>query len=490
MDPGEALEEFWSGFEATSDDHSIAAFDRWVQEALSGAGAQESIVGGRATLAKEGDGRKLTLDGPGFSGRAELSVRPRRWPVADFALAAEDLSCVLCHVHIDGARGPARAFSSATPTDHHGKRVSITGGLVANSGALLFDDPAVDLQALRLASGTLEGPMGRVVAIGDEDPHQHSTRPDAPVSLRNSVRGHLELIGHRADPIEVRGNLIVEGDLLLRGVFVGDGVLFVDGNVFLPDGLEGLDGSTLTLVAMGSVLVGDVLRPRYDESLATTGDPEGSFGFLAESLARFNSTRAERPPLGWMPGQPAYRLVGSRATGDWYDPALERLTAPAQPAGPGLLANGMPWFNPRTLRESAGTVGGLTLDATVVTPSAFIAVASGLRTSPASPTDDPGRFEAGSVPPGAMLVRGSIAASHAAIHAPAGLRIIDAVVPRSMLGAAFGGGIEAVLESITAEGSDIQTLGKDAVIQAVSVLPEGHRARLRAPIETRADPGR
>lgn len=502
IDPGEVLTEFWRSFEGGEENHSIAAFDRWVEGTWNDSGARASLVRDRASVGKDGDGRKLTLDGPGFSGRAELIVRPRRWPVAEFALAAEDLSCVLCHVHIDGTRGPARAFSGVEPADHQGKRLSITGGLVVESHAPLFNDPAVDLGSLRLASGTLEGPQGRVVALGAEEPLRASVggeRPlpkqdpvplQGPVSFEDTVNGHLELVGNDARPIKIRGNLVIEGDLLLRGAFSGDGVLFVDGSVFLPDGIEALEGSKLTLVAMGGVLVGDVLRPRYDESLAVTGDPEGSLGFLIESLARFNFARGKRQPLGWMPGQAGFRLAGSRATGDWYDPALERLKPAAFAVGPALLANGAPWFDPGLLREPIGTARGLTLDATVVTPSVFIGVASGLRILQASDTDNPSRIEAGAVAPGAMLVRGSIAASHAAIHAPAGLRIIDAVVPRSLLSVAFGGGVEAVLESISAEGSYVRSLGNGAVIQGASVLPERPRARLRSPGEPRADPGR
>ncbi len=426
----------------------------------------------------------MTLDGPGFAGRGELFVKPRRWAATEYALAAEDLSCVLCHVHIDGALAPASAWSSVQPAAHQGKQVSITGGLVTGSRDALFDDPSVNLRALRRASGSLEAPRGRIVSPEGVQGDGSSIR------LVDKVGGHVELVGSEAHPIRIEGNLVIEGDLVLRGAYRGEGMLFVDGNIYLPSGIRALDQGSLTLVALGSVLVGDVLRPRYDESLAVTGGPDGSFGFLLECLARFNHTRGGRSPLGWSPGQPAYRLQGPRASGDWYDPALEPLSAQAMPVGPALLGNGEPWIDFESLREPMGTTRGLTLDASILAQVAFVAVASGLRTIHERPGSNPSRIAAGAVPPGAMLVRGSIAASHAAIHAPSGLRMIDFLVPRAMLSEAFSGGIEAVIESITGEGSTLRSMGTGTVIPGVSVMQRGPRARLRAPSETRPAPGR
>ena len=405
------LESIWDEFAATGPLGSadLVAFKTWLEED-AGAQVRLSIAPNEQwSIERTNDRVALRLglerDAPPGRRAPALVVRVQPWAGARFALAAEDLSCVLCHTRVAGD-----VFSRTAHRASPDEAIDVEGERIHGSPEPLFhrassansDGRQVDFAAIVRSGGRLSSLM---TSTGD---------------------GVIDVVGEDAQPFSIHGDVSLDGDVVLHGPYVGSGRLFVDGNVFIPRDLRAEAGGRLVVVASGSVLVGDVLRPRSGESVAVTGDASGSFSFVVESLARWNGWRLENEltPLALFPDQAAWILDGTDVTGDWFDPKLVRAPGIVEPV---LGSRVLPTRFPRHHRSDH-----LTIEATIVAQEALIAVA-------------PSTSEFGSA--GSISIAGAVIATHAAIHAPAGLEVLDDPLARRGLAAAGEGGLVATVVS-------------------------------------------
>lgn len=450
-DPAVALELLWTVFAAIHPPEraTLQDFDVWIEEARRHPVRLGDVARGRWRVDGGGRQRTLSLRGTGFQGEAALVIEERSWAGADHALVASDLSCVLCHGEVRGDGAPAAVLAARRHRSRPDEDVVIDGELVLDAGAVLPGDPLVDLDALRAGRGRLESAAGWRASPRRGGPPTLQPAELEPLTLEDEVLGPVVLVGTETDPIGLEGNVVVDGDLLLDGSIHGGGTIFVDGNLFIPSRLtrEG-EGPVPLIVVSGHVLAGDVLRPRQGMTLPVTGDASGSFGFLCEALARFNGR--DGAAFSLLDGQPAVALPRGGTTGDWFDPRLTEVDGAAERVGPASCPDGGPWLALELLRRTPeGELlsvrrEGLAIDATLVVTGAFVAVAPGLEVSGRdAPDEDSINGEVPLAPPGSVRIHGSLAARHAAVHAPAGLRILDRAVDRGRLSSLHSGGLRA-----------------------------------------------
>lgn len=428
-EPGAVLESVWRRFGAECDVRTASLGDLWAW--LERGGARDLVPSGgpsRRIWVERQDGAVrlgLTADGSRHAEPWRLEVGRARWTGLDATLAASDLDCVLCHARIEG--GPDARVVSRRPFEPGlGADVRFEGAFVAEPDGQPVPDLLGALERAPLAPGTVDAEQGAVGVIARRADGELAL---STVRLSGTVQGPVVLRGTRDAPVRVRGDVVIEGDLVLSGSIVGDGCLWVIGNVHVPGDVHHEGAGSLRLLVRGNVLVGEVGRPRRGEALAVTGEPAGSFSFLVEALARFNGAlETDEPtqaPFTVLAGQVAAVLPrGARSTGGWRDRDLElvdygrsRAVGPlptARREAPMTEALGVP------LGRSAG---GTRVDAVVVVHGAFVAVASGIDTWRDAGEVALDRWDG--VPPGALLLEGALVATHAAIHAPAGVRIVD-----------------------------------------------------------------
>ena len=405
------LEQIWDAFAAseTPSTTDLIAFETWLEED-AGADARLRMAPVEQWSVERTNDRvalRLGLEhaAPPGADAPSLVVRVQPWAGARYALAAEDLSCVLCHTRVVGD-----VFSRSAHSSSPDEAIDIEGERIHGSVEPLFHsssrgtsgDNGVDFAAVVRSGGTLHGLPKR------------------------AGEGAVEVTGAGDEPFSIHGDVTLEGDVVLHGRFVGEGRLFVDGDVYVPRDLRSNGDGRLVVVASGSVLVGDVLRPRSGESVAVTGDASGSFSFTIETLARWNGWRVmnDLAPLTLFPDQAAWMLDGSHVTGDWFDPSLERAPGVVESV---LGSRALATRFPRSFQSDH-----LTVEATIVARGALIAVA---------PSNRP--FG----PAGSISFGGALVATHAAIHAPSGLEILDDPQARRGLAAAGEGGLVATIQS-------------------------------------------
>lgn len=446
----ESLQSLWDSFSEAHDPAraTLQDFDVWLEEALEAPGsAERAALPAEIEVEGRGSVRTVTVSGASAPDGPSLMVEERSWAAADHVLAVGHLGCVLCHGEVQGDDGPARVFSAEPHAPRSDEDVALDGAISSDPGTVFLGDPRLDLTQLRLGRGRLRASVGWRAAPRAPRPAPGALEPQ---ELRDEVLGPVLMVGTDEDPIRLEGSVTIEGDLCLVGVVQGAGALYVTGNLFLPVGIRRSDdeGPVPLLVVEGSVLAGDVLRPRQGMSVPVTGDPEGSFGFLPEVLARFNGRAGARFVL--LEGQAAHSLPAGGTTGDWFDPRLAEHEGPGAAVGPSLTAEGQPWFELGFLRRTfdgeplSQLDRGLRLDGTFVVEGAFVAVATGLEAEPGDAGRD--EQEGDGPPPGSVLMHGSLAARHAAVHAPAGVSLLDRASDRARLTHLFAGGLHARLE--------------------------------------------
>lgn len=409
------LQGFWTEYAQAENPEPVdlAAFTTWLVED-DGAARRLEIAPEIQWSIERHDDRTLVRLGlehgaPPGADAAALVVREQPWSGARFALAAEDLSCVLCHTSVDGD-----VFSRTAHEATLDETIDVEGERVHGSSEPLFlTRPQDGASARRIDFARVMHVGGQLQGLGD-----------APPGRAREVRGE------GARPFSIDGDVSLDGDVVLVGPYAGRGRLFVDGNVFVPYDLVSDEGGSLVVVATGSVLFGDVLRPRAGEAIEVTGDASGSFSFSVEALARWNGWRIERglEPLALFPDQSAWELKGTRATGDWFDPALARVLGDARHV---LVSRETSSRFPRELGSDH-----LVIEATLVAQNALIGVAPTSRAFGSA---------------GSISIAGAVIATHAAIHAPRGLEILDDPVARRGLAAAGVGGLVATVTTSLAD---------------------------------------
>ncbi|MEM6674365.1 MAG: hypothetical protein AAF726_16080 [Planctomycetota bacterium] len=434
--PGATLEGVWRRFGSVYDVRTASLDDLWAWLERGGVRDPVSPDDPSQHLWVERGAGVVRLGLSSRGGESEerwrLEVGRARWTGLDATLAASDLDCVLCHASIESG-SEARVVSRRPFEPGLGADVRLDGAFVVEPDGQAVPDLLRALERAPRTPGVVEAEHGAVGAIerlqqvGDGRALALSS-----VRLSGNEQGPVVLRGTHDAPIRVKGDVVVEGDLVLSGHVVGDGCLWVIGNVHVPGDVHHEGAGSLRLLVRGNVLVGEVGRPRRGEALSVTGAPDGSFSFLVEALARFNGALAiddpTQPPFTVLPGQVAAVLPrGARSTDGWRDRDLELVDyGRTRAVGPLPSAiEGAPMSAAADLplgRADAGT----RLDAVVVVHGAFVAVASGIDTwrdagAAVGLSDDAGV----AVPPASFLLRGALVATHAAIHAPAGVRIVD-----------------------------------------------------------------
>lgn len=155
------------------------------------------------------------------------------------------------------------------------------------------------------------------------------TTGNTPDGLASGLTANVILTGTAENPIILSGDVAIQGDLVINGYIQGEGTLHVSGNVYVPAGLQYLDGvnaetgertfgvgpdgheNSLALTAGGNILVGDYLKPRSGDDPAqfdiVTGNPGGQWNFALAELALFN--RGE-----WAKAQPILPGYGEDPT--------------------------------------------------------------------------------------------------------------------------------------------------------------------------------
>jgi len=448
--PSVKLESVWRHFEAEHDVHSASIDDLlgWLEGERGLEVMDDLDVRDRWRIERSGDEVRIGLmesEAPAESADWQLEVRRAPWSGVDATLAASDLACVLCHVHVEGER-PVRVLS-ATPFEQGvGADVHVAGTFEAAPNRLLAPDLVGALDTASFDPGFVASSIG---GAGITAAAAVAGTAFESVHIDGEATGPVVLFGAPDQPIRISGDCVINGDLVLSGSIVGDGSLRVFGNVFIPGDLTHSGTGGLRLLVRGSVLVGEVHRPRRGEALPVTGGVDGSFGFLVESLARFNGSIASGAVPGALfsvrPQQPAPVLrAGARSIGSWRDPSLDLIAdQPTRAVGPGPLAAGQSglWISEDRLWASTepgvrGVIGdraaGTRLEALFIVDGAFIAVAAGIDSWRATGGTVGGALsseawssEGSGPPPGALELHGALVATHAAIHAPAGLKIVD-----------------------------------------------------------------
>lgn len=440
----EALNGLWGRFLADRSDaeSTVEEFEAWIQSP-AGRGAAEALVpgGGWWTRATEGVvqvGLGPADDDLGLGSAWCMEVERAEWRGMEATLAARDLECVVCHTRVLADPGAVRDGGEGAE-------------VIVESRVPLDEGPDVDL----LVHGVARSLGGQAVTpiVGAEDPGGwlvglpvvlDVAKSAGPIEVHGAHGGSLALQGDPADPIQIHGDVVVAGDLALRGVVRGRGTLVVLGNLFLPGDLihEGEGG--LCLLVEGSLLAGDVLRPRGGGPGEVTGDIDASFNFTVEALARFNGSLAaegsSEVPFTFDRGAPIPVLQGGRARGDWGDPSLiRRRGIPARSVGPTSVPSEPVWDSVAGLWQAVLGAPhgaqrlrsqGTRLDAVIVVGGAAILVAAGLESHGTGPgeavlTEFTGSNDGDLTPPGSLRIHGALIAEHAAVHAPRGLLIED-----------------------------------------------------------------
>lgn len=431
------LEGLWNAF---GTDHDVAecdidAFERWLERGAGVHVATDLDPDGSWEHRRDGGGLVVVYSpSAGAAAPWTLEVRRSRWSGADWTLACRDLSCVICHttvrsdprsVSIDGG---VRVASSLEWDAGVGSTLDLEGTLTeipAGDGLPDIERWCADDAA---RTGTLEVPLGRSVDGDDGSPDHAAEGRLGPVEFEGTADGHLVAWGAVDDPMRIDGRVLVEGDLVIGGSIVGDGLVTVRGNVVVVGGLRHFGPGSVRIATPESILAGDVCRPRSGDERPVTGDSSGSLSFAIEALARFNRDVGTGAPFTWRDGVPAPRLNASRSLGRWEDRNLVLLDAAGArvvgPRGdPGWLSADLlaEWTRRGSIDPSGGAdgSGGTTIEASLLAGGAFIAVARGgaVEVSPDASPEGAG--------PGQVVLRGSLVAGHAAIHAPAGLTVED-----------------------------------------------------------------
>lgn len=188
---------------------------------------------------------------------------------------------------VGGPRRPAWRLPEAFPTFEDVVPRGVVLGLEAPSGI----------------SGGRGGALGIELAADSSAPGARLIASDAgaPLTSATHVNGHLWVVGTPAEPIRLKGDVLVEGDLLIAGVLVGEGTLRARGAIVLAGSLR-VEGR-VALVAGTHVLAGAAI------------DSQGLAPFAVEAMAQRVGGRQEAlvPPTWVSPAR--IRRMGDRGAG-------------------------------------------------------------------------------------------------------------------------------------------------------------------------------
>lgn len=474
------LEDVWRRFEREqpATNATVEQFAAWARALPNAADLDVSTTASTATVSD-----------PGASGwRLEVERAP--WAGIDATLAATNLDCVLCHARVDGER-LVRVVCATPIEERAGSQIEIVGKIERAPGRLAAPDLLGALDAASFEAGVVSAPRG---ALGTAAGSLLVDRRLRAVRIDGVAPGPVVLLGTDEEPIRLQGDAVIDGDLVIAGTVVGDGALRVFGNVFVPGDIVHRGSGSLRLLVRGSVLAGDVARPRRGESLPVTGGPDGSFSFLVESLAHFNADLGAAPGAGLFvlrPGQRAPVLQpGAPAFGDWNDPGLRfDSSAPSRVVGPSAgSAAGAPWLALDELwaavadgRPLGERPDGTRLDALVVASGAFVAVAEGIDTWHASGGTPGDGLHVPGEAPASLRLHGALIATCASIHAPAGLAIRDDPLARSAVRLPASHGLVARLGGPRGEVTLTDARRGEGSAPALSVDPSRGADRLLRP---------